>query len=142
MHATRIEEEVTIAKPVAQVFAAWASAEALADWFAPMAVRKPDVELDFRVGGRYSIRMPLPDGQVFTTTGVFEEIVSNRKIVMSWRCDAFPDPETRVSVQFLPTKEGTTIRVRHEMFESPDTCADHKHGWQLCLAELQATLES
>lgn len=142
MQATRIEEEIIIAKPVAEVFAAWASAKALAAWFAPMAVRKPDVELDFRVGGRYSIRMPLPEGQVFTTTGVFEEIITNKKIVMTWRCDAFPDPETRVSVQFLSNKESTTVRVQHDVFESPDTCANHRHGWQLCLAELKALLES
>lgn len=142
MQVTRLEEEIFIGKPVAQVFAAWTSAKALAEWFAPMAIRKPDVVLDFRVGGRYSIRMPLSDGQVFTTAGVFEEIVINKRIVMTWRCDAFPDPDTRVNVQFIAREKGTTVRIVHEVFVSPDTCANHKHGWQLCLAELKVMLDS
>ena len=122
------------------MFLAWASADALADWFAPMAVVRPDVEVDFREGGRYSISMLLPGDQRFTTAGVYREIVPNEKIVMTWRCDAFPDPATLVTVRFLADETGTTVTVAHENFEFEDTRENHKHGWQLCLAKLKERL--
>jgi uncharacterized protein YndB with AHSA1/START domain len=141
MPAIRLEEQVHIAKPVQDVFAAWSTAESLADWFAPMAIARPAVELDFREGGEYSIRMPLPDDQVFTTSGVFMEIDTDAKIVMTWRCDAFPDPKTLVTVHFEADREGTIVRVIHENFTNDSTCNNHKHGWELCLGKLKMTLE-
>lgn len=141
MQSIRLEEEIHIERPVDIVFRAWSTADALADWFAPMAVERPDVELDFRQSGHYAIRMRLPGGQVFTTAGVFEEIVPNRRIVMTWRCDAFPDPTTRVTVRFIEDGAGTIVKVLHENFENADTCTNHSHGWELCLAELQSVLE-
>jgi uncharacterized protein YndB with AHSA1/START domain len=142
MQPIRLEEEIHIEKPPAEVFRAWSTAESMADWFAPMAVVKPSVELDFREGGRYSIQMTLPDNQIFTTAGIFRKIITNKKIVMTWRCDAFPDPATLVTAIFLQDETGTTVKVLHENFEIDDTCANHKHGWQLCLANLKALIEA
>ena len=142
MPTVRLEEEIRIDKPPEEVFLAWASAEALADWFAPMAVTRPRVEVDFREGGRYSIAMLMPGDQRFTTAGVYRKIVANREIVMTWRCDAFPDPATLVTVRFIPDGRGTVVKVAHENFESDDTCANHRHGWQLCLARLAERLEA
>jgi uncharacterized protein YndB with AHSA1/START domain len=141
VQAAQLEEEIHIERPARDVFLAWSTDSAIALWFAPMAVEKPDVTLDFREGGEYSIRMVLPDKQVFVTAGVFEEIVANEKIVMTWRCNAFPDPATRVTIQFLPDRTGTTVKILHERFVSTDTCANHKQGWQLCLAKLKEVLE-
>lgn len=141
MKSIRLEEQIHINKPVEDVFLAWSTADALAKWFAPMAVTTPNVELDFRVGGQYSIRMELPNDVVFTTAGAFEEIITNEKIVMTWRCDAFPDPATLVTVLFLPDEAGTVVKVSHENFVSDDTCANHKHGWELCLAKLKELLK-
>jgi uncharacterized protein YndB with AHSA1/START domain len=107
-----------------------------------MAITNPTVNLEFREGGRYSIRMPLPDNQVFTTAGEFREIVTDSKIVMTWRCDAFPDAATLVTVRFHPDGTGTTVNVMHENFDYDDTCANHRQGWELCLAKLKAVLES
>ena len=141
MTTLALEEEIHIDKPVADVFAAWTTADALATWFAPMAVETPEVDVVFQEGGRYSIRMVLPGEQVFTTAGVFREIIANERIVMTWRCDAFPDPATLVTVQFTVSGNGTTVNVTHEHFESGDTCANHKHGWELCLNKLKTVLE-
>jgi uncharacterized protein YndB with AHSA1/START domain len=142
VRSIRLEEEIHIDKPVAAVFSAWSTADSLADWFAPMAIVKPNVKLDFRDGGHYSIRMLLPEDRIFVTTGAFKEIVINEKIVMTWRCDAFPVPATLVTITFIPYKTRTTVTVRHENFEFEETCVDHKHGWNLCLAELKARLKA
>jgi uncharacterized protein YndB with AHSA1/START domain len=142
MQPIRLKEEIHIAKPVQDVFAAWSSASELARWFAPMAVVAPDVELDFRVTGRYSIKMTLPGNQIFTTAGIFQEIVPDEKIVMTWRCDAFPDAATLVTVFFVPDGAETTVKVLHENFEFEDTGENHRRGWELCLASLKEVLEA
>lgn len=137
----RFTEKIRIAKAVQDVFAAWSSAPELAKWFAPMAETPPEVEIDFRVSGRYSIHMKLPGNQIFTTAGVFREIIRNEKIVMTWRCDAFPDAATLVTVLFVPEGAETTVIVLHENFEFEDTSENHRHGWALCLATLKEELE-
>ena len=136
----RIEMDIKINRSVPDVFAAWASADALAAWFAPMAVSKPAVEMEFQVDGRYSVEMHMEGGMVFVTGGQFKEIVPDEKIVMTWRCDAFPDPETLVTVFFDPIAGGTKVRLMHENFVAEETCANHTVGWRACLAQLNTVL--
>ena len=140
MSANDIDITVHVARPPEAVFAAWSSAPALASWFAPMSEREPDVQMDFVEGGAYSIVMPLPDGSVHTTQGIFRKIVSNEKIVMTWHCDAFKDPETLVEVTFTPSGDGTDLRVQHHTFASADTCNAHRGGWDACLGALAQKL--
>ena len=140
MNPLRIEMDVEIGRPAPEVFAAWSSAEALASWFAPMAVSRPIVEMEFEVDGHYSIEMHLAQGAVFTTRGVFQKIVPDKEIAMTWYCDAFPDPETLVTVLFVAIPGGTRVSVVHERFETEATCTDHRYGWQACLSELKNVL--
>ena len=140
MNERAIDITVHIKREPADVFAAWSSAAALASWFAPMAERPPDVEMDFSPGGAYKIVMPLPDGSVHTTSGVFREIVAGEKIVMTWYCDAFDDPETMVEVSFVASGDGTDLRVQHRRFEAAETCTAHFGGWEACLGALSQKL--
>ena len=107
----------------------------------PMAVDKPKVQMDFTIGGRYSIEMRLPDGSVHTTRGEFREIEPDRKIVLSWHCDAFPDPPSLVIVRFDPAGDGTRVYLVHEQFETEATCEGHRGGWEACLGGLKQYLE-
>lgn len=141
MKNAQIEITMHVARSPEVVFAAWQTADAFAAWFAPMTATPPIVQMDFRVEGSYSIEMPLPDGSVHTTRGQFREIVENRKIVMSWRCDAFDDPESVVVVNFLPVDGGTEIHLQHGSFENETTCEAHTAGWQACLAQLVTHLQ-
>jgi uncharacterized protein YndB with AHSA1/START domain len=138
--APSIDITIYIERSPTDVFSAWASSDALASWFAPMAEDKPDVTLDFIVEGQYSIVMPLPDGSVHTTTGTFREIVNNEKIVMTWRCDAFPDPESLVEVRFSPKGNGCELHLQHRDFEASETRDAHNGGWQACLTQLTVYL--
>lgn len=141
MNDRLIDLTVHIRRPPSEVFAAWSTAKALAAWFAPMAVRRPDIEMDFSVGGHYSIEMHMPDGSVHTTRGVIREIVEDEKIVMTWHCDAFEDPETVVEVHFQPSGDGTDIHLLHRTFDTSQTCDAHRGGWQACLGELARQLQ-
>jgi len=86
--------------PVARLFDAFATAEALKAWWWPKGLRADRIDLDFREGGRYFISMK---GQVQGKdasggmTGEIEEIVENERIVMT---DSFADAKgTRISAQ-------------------------------------------
>ena len=140
MSSLKIDMTVHIERSPAEVFSAWASAESLASWFAPMAEQLPDVSMDFVIGGQYSIVMPLPDGSVHTTKGMFRVIVPNERIIMTWQCDAFTDPESLVDVTFTPSGGGTDVHLVHQSFESAETCEAHSGGWQACLGQLAVWL--
>ena len=141
MNPLAIDMTVLIDRPVEDVFAAWSTAEAFASWFAPMAEQLPDVTWNFEVGGHYSIVMPLPDGTAHTTAGVFQDIARNEKIVLTWRCDAFADPESIVEVAFKREGDGTEIHLRHQAFDETSTCDAHRGGWEACLAQLSKYLQ-
>ncbi len=142
MTGKRIEVTVHIDCPREEAFMAWASADALARWFAPKSSLRPVVQMDFVVDGRYSIVMPRADGTVHTTAGRFQEIMLNKKIMMTWRCDVFEDPESVVTVTFDDSDGGTDLCLIHETFASEDTCNAHRGGWDECLGELVNQLNS
>jgi uncharacterized protein YndB with AHSA1/START domain len=81
--------------PVARLFKAFTTAEAIKAWWWPKGLQADRVEFDFREGGRYFISMK---GQVQGKdasggmTGEFEEIVDNERIVMT---DSFADAKGR-----------------------------------------------
>ena len=86
--------------PVARLFDAFATAEALRAWWWPNGLHADRIEFDFREGGRYFVSMK---GQVQGKDasggmmGEFEEIVENERIVMT---DSFADAKgTRISAQ-------------------------------------------
>jgi uncharacterized protein YndB with AHSA1/START domain len=82
--------------PVARLFEAFASAEALKAWWWPNGLHADRIDFDFRQGGRYFISMT---GQVQGKdasggmTGEFEEIVENERIVMT---NSFANEKGRV----------------------------------------------
>ena len=81
--------------PVAKLFNAFATAEALKAWWWPNGLHADRVDIVFREGGRYFINMKGEfDGKDASggMTGEFEEIVSNERIVMT---DSFADDQGR-----------------------------------------------
>ena len=135
-----VEESVSIKRPRAAVFAAWASPEALATWFAPMAVRPPAIRMHFAVGGPFRVEMDLGAQGVHITEGRFLEIVPNERIRLTWRCDAWDDPPSEVEVTFTDRGEHTVVRVRHSHITSLPAQEGQRYGWAACLGELRAQL--
>ena len=132
----RVEESVLIERPTPDVFAAWSTGPSLAAWFAPMAVRPPEVEMAFKEGGTYRIVMDLGPGGVHTIVGQFIEIVPNERISMSWRCDAWVDPPSKVDVTFEPLDQATVVWVRHTHITTGEALEGQTMGWKTCLANL------
>lgn len=71
----------------APVDAVWrAYTDHLGEWFCPKPWRAEVVEMDLRAGGRSSITMYGPEGEVAPNDGVYLEVVPKRRIVFT---DAF-----------------------------------------------------
>ncbi|MGX7678952.1 SRPBCC family protein [Jatrophihabitans sp. DSM 45814] len=84
-HDTFVIERQYAASP-ARVFTAFADPAAKAHWFGdPGTPTSTPHELDFRVGGRESMRAGAPgDGPSFTYDALYQDIVTNQRIVYSY----------------------------------------------------------
>lgn len=72
--------------PPEKVWQAWSTPEILVRWWAPRPWSTPVCEMDMRAGGKFRTVMKGPEGEEFDNTGVFLEVVENRRIVTT---DAF-----------------------------------------------------
>jgi PhnB protein len=75
--------------PRALVWAAWTDPTQLAQWWGPRGFRA-DVTIDLRVGGAYAIVMLAPDGGENPMRGVFEEVATPSRLVMTVDCTGMP----------------------------------------------------
>jgi len=101
----------------AKVWRAITEPEMLKKWMAPSyAFTVPVAETELRVGGRYHIVMNSPDGQVHDVSGVYREIVPNRKLVYTWAWKTTPERESLVTIELKATGNGTELTLRHEQF--------------------------
>jgi len=109
----------------------------LKQWMAPADEFKiPTAETDLRVGGRYHIIMHAPDGQVHDVSGVYREIVPNRKLVYTWAWKSTPERQSVVTIELRAAGSGTELTLRHEQFADEATRDHHNQGWIGCLDRL------
>ncbi len=121
-----------------RLYQAWSAPDMISQWLFPWPWPEggsAEVENRFEVGGTYTIDMHTPDGEVYTHTGEYLEIVPEQKIVFSWNSDMVRD--TRVTVEFRPVENGTKLVLIHDFFPSDESRQNHKDGWEGCLANLQ-----
>jgi len=129
--------------PVAaeKVWRAWTDPQALKAWFGPEEiVSVPVAEVDLRVGGRFRVAMLAADGETHDVSGVYQELVPNRKLVFSWAWRSTPERESRVTVQIEPDGNGCELVLRHEQFFDEAAREGHSHGWTGALVKLDAWL--
>jgi uncharacterized protein YndB with AHSA1/START domain len=85
-----IEREFNV--PVNQLFDAFTNPKALKSWWWPQNLYSDHIEMDFREGGKFFINMKGFDEGGGGMVGSFEEIINNKRIVMS---DQFADANGR-----------------------------------------------
>src|ERR1700730_2705263 len=73
-----------------KVFAAWTQPEALKRWFGPGDAVAVRVEMDVRVGGRYSVVLRAASGEEHRVGGTYREVVAGRKPVFPWAWGTHP----------------------------------------------------
>ena len=140
----RAEVRRYLAASPERVFAAFASAELVAQWLTPAPdVKLTVLELDFRVGGRYRFAYDTPDGQRMLVGGVYRAIEPPARLGFSWLIeppDIHAGIESLVTVSLAARGAGCDLLVMHERFGRADANARHAQGWAGALEQLQQLL--
>jgi uncharacterized protein YndB with AHSA1/START domain len=142
-HATFVIERPYAASP-ARVFAAFADPAQKFRWFGDDDIEKgAEHTLDFRIGGKESMRGNLPDGgTTFTYDALYQDIVNDERIVYSYEM-TMNDRRISVSVatlEFRSKPGGGTRFILTEQgayLDGLDTSAAREEG-TLALLELLA----
>jgi uncharacterized protein YndB with AHSA1/START domain len=79
--------------PPALVWQAWTDPQHQMRWWGPENFTAPSCEIDLRVGGKYLFCMQSPEGQNYYTTGVYQEIVPQKRLVFT---ESFADEQGSV----------------------------------------------
>ena len=128
------------AAPRDRVFAAWASADALKQWHAPHDAAVDEAVVDFRVGGRWHVRMRGHAGSLYLVEVVYREIDPPRRIVLTWRWALPGASDSVVTVEFSDRDGGTDVVLTHAGLSSDQDRAGHGQSWNDCLDRLGDTL--
>jgi len=137
----RLTRRYTVAP--ARVWRAWTEPQALSAWFGPGEPNSVTLaELDVRPGGRYRIRFHTQDGEEHEVSGIYEEVVPERRLVFSWAWRSTPDRVSRVALDLRPAAEGTELDFLHERFFDQAACDGHRRGWTATLVKLEAWLQA
>ena len=92
----------------AQLFQAWTQPEKMIRWWGVTGHPKtPIAEADLKVGGRFRVQFHTPDGERHSVSGVYREVVPNRKLVFSWAWQSTPERESQVTIDLNPITAGT-----------------------------------
>lgn len=125
-----------------RVFAAWTQPDLMKQWFCPgQDMTIPVAEVDAREGGDYRIVMQNKDGETHSTSGTYETVVPNEKLVFTWK---WADSElvTRVTVRLREISDNETeLTLTHEGFPEAEIRDRHNEGWTGCLDRLNTHLQ-
>src|SRR5712671_2037591 len=86
-----------IKAPPAKVWAAITQPEQMMQWWGPDAEPTLSAEADVRPAGRFSVVFRLLNGEEHNPTGVYQEVVPERKLVFTWDLPGMPERESRVT---------------------------------------------
>lgn len=136
----------TIEAPVARVFQAWIDPALIRRWLAPHPYEVREAIADARPGGRYSIVVVGPDGDVHTTTGEYREVVPDRRLVKTWLyAGPHGNDETPsiVTVDVREIRPGVTeLTLTHAQLRDKAAIDGAGTGWSLCLDKLAALVNA
>jgi uncharacterized protein YndB with AHSA1/START domain len=102
--------------------------------------KKPVAEADLRVGGRFRVQFWGKDDEHHAVSGIYREVVPNRKLVFSWAWQSTPERESQVTIDLNPVTDGTMLTLTHEQFFSEKARDDHRVGWEQGLDNLERLL--
>lgn len=124
----------------AKVFAAWTDPDKMKRWMGPHPVEPVLTEIDARVGGRFRFVVRSSDGEEHDVSGVYREVVRDRKLVFTWAWKSTPERESLVTVELTPDGEGTLLTLTHAQFFDEQARDRHGQGWTGSLDKLEAFL--
>jgi uncharacterized protein YndB with AHSA1/START domain len=141
----------TIPAPTHAVYRAWLEPDLVRRWMAPGSLGVERVEIDERVGGRYSVWQTASGA----SAGGFEceilELVPDERIVFRWgfvgpRRAEGPVFDSRLTITLREVDRGfTLLTLVHERLDElaramPDVADKVQLGWELVLEKLGASI--
>jgi uncharacterized protein YndB with AHSA1/START domain len=124
--------------PPAKVYAAWTDPEKLMGWFGPREAKMLGAKVEARVGGRFHALFSTPDGEEHSVSGVYREVVPNRKLVFTWAWRSTPDRQSLVTIALKAEGAATLLTLTHEQFFDEAARDRHGIGWGGSLDKLEA----
>lgn len=122
----------------ARLYEAWTQPEKMIGWWGVTGhANAPIAETDLRVGGRFRVQFWTPDGEHQSVSGVYREVVPDRKLVFSWAWQSTPERESQVTIDLKADNDGTILTLTHEQFFNEKARDDHSRGWSLALDSLE-----
>ncbi len=124
--------------PPERVFDAWLDPEKAGRFlYATEEGEMVRVEIDARVGGRYSI-VERRDGQDVEHTGEYLEIDRPHRLVFTLQVPLYSELVDRVTVEIEPADGGCELTLIHET--SPEWADQAGDGWKMILDTLAEVL--
>ena len=125
----------------AQVYAAWTRPEQIVKWWGPAGAYMQHAVVDVRVGGTYRIGFRTADGQENESSGVYREVVPDRRLVFTWTWRGTPERTSLVTVAIEPVDGGCELTFTHAQLFDESVAARHRDGWTGALDKLEALVE-
>ena len=100
--------------------------------------KSPIAETELKVGGHFRVQFWTPNGEHHSVSGLYREVVPDRKLVFSWAWQSTPDRESQVTVDLKPDGDGTMLTLTHEQFFNEKARDDHSVGWNRGLDLLES----
>lgn len=119
----------------AKVWAAITRPEQMILWWGPDAGPTLRAEADVRPGGRFSIVFRLLNGDEHNPTGVYREVVPEKRLVFTWEWPGMPERESLVTFLLEPLAGGAELTLIHEQLPD-DARESHEAGWSGLLDKL------
>lgn len=140
---TSVQIERILPAAPSRVFEAWTSPEAIRFWFGGADMAIDAVEVDLRVGGKYTIIYRDGAGNETVVAGRYLRVEPNRRLVFTWTMKSrqLVVDENIVTVEFRDLDGQTQVRLTHEPFADPDVRGLHAQGWNVCLIALEQLLQ-
>jgi len=135
---------VTIVRKIkaspARIFRAITEPRQMMQWWGPDAGPTLRAEADVRPGGRFSIVFRMLNGDEHNPTGVYRDVIPDRKLVFTWEWPGMPERQSLVTFLLEPFDGGTELTLIHEQLPDEEARGSHAAGWNGFLDKLSSFL--
>jgi uncharacterized protein YndB with AHSA1/START domain len=139
LEAGKILASVEVATEPERAFRSLASPEITSWWVRAGVFDTREWSGDVRVGGRWHAS-GVGRGRLYELDGEFTEVDAPRRLAQTWQAAGAPGAQTALTYVLEPTTGGTRITLRHEGFNSRETCEGTAIGWETSLQRLAELL--
>jgi uncharacterized protein YndB with AHSA1/START domain len=130
-----------LSSPPERVFDAFLDPGRVRRWFGGGVGTVDKVEIDPRVGGRFSIALQRTSGDELETSGVYRELDRPRRLVFTWATPAGDLAVGLVIVEIARHEAGSAVTLTHRLDPGfKGRRLDVEVGWQHMLDAMAGTL--